>query len=174
MTGRRRGLVDDRHDGPSLWIPEAVAIATEELLRSYGGAEDHEGIVYWAGVTADCRAIVLTAASPTANTSRGSFATGVRANTDLVIELDRRGLHLVAQAHSHPGPDVCHSRGDDSGALVKYDGFWSLVVPNYAKQGLRDMRAVGVHLFQGHGFRRLSAASVAARVRVFPTAVDLR
>ena len=166
--------VDERCEGPCLWIGESLLAVTERLLRSYGGAHDHEGIVYWGGLELPQGAAALTAVSPVAITTWGSFRTERDTNTALVLTLASLGLSLVAQVHSHPGEWVDHSDGDDGGALVKFHGFWSLVVPNFAQLGMRNLEAVGVHLFDTGAFRRLGPSAVSSRVRALPIAVDLR
>lgn len=166
--------LDTRHDGLGLWLSEPVALETERLLRSYGGAEEHEGIVYWGGIETPRGAAVLTAVSPTAHTTWGSFQTGADANAELVSVLARFGQSLVAQVHSHPEDWVDHSDGDDAGALVRFVGFWSLVVPRFARRGMRPLHRCGVHLFQDGEFRRLSKEAVSARVHLVPAAADLR
>lgn len=176
MTGGRLQpiLTDERLRGPRLWIPEPVISETEQLLRSYGGAEDHEGIVYWGGIEIPGGAVVLTALSPTAATTWGSFRTEADANADLVMTLCRHELSLVAQVHSHPGDWVDHSDGDDIGALVRFQGFWSFVVPRFARAGMQPLHKVGIHLFKDSAFRRLGREAVTARVRVLPAMIDLR
>ena len=166
--------IDTRVDGPEIWLPESVAAETEDLLRSYGGTEDHEGIVYWGGAEATGGAVALTAISPSAVTTWGSFQTDADANTEIVSLLSRLGLSLIAQVHSHPGDWVDHSDGDDAGALVRFPGFWSLVVPRFARHGFRPLNRCGVHLFQSGEFRRLTEEAVSAQVHLVPAAVDLR
>jgi len=176
MTGSRLLpiLTDERLRGPRLWIPEPLLSETERLLRSYGGADDHEGIVYWGGIETSGGAVALTALSPTAATTWGSFRTEASANADVVLALARHELTLVAQVHSHPGDWVDHSDGDDAGALVRFQGFWSLVVPRFARSGMQPLQRVGIHLFEEGAFRRLGQNAVTARVHVLPVMVDLR
>ena len=173
--GRTRPMsVDHRVDGPRLWLPEGVVLKTARLLRSYCGPEEHEGVVYWGGMETPGGPVVLTAMSPTAATTWGSFRTDSDANAKLVLTLARLDLVLVAQVHSHPGDWVDHSDGDDSGALVRFQGFWSLVVPHFARGGMQHLSNLGIHLYDAGEFRRLSNEAAAARVRILPAAVDLR
>jgi hypothetical protein len=116
----------------------------------------------------------VAAVSPTASTTWGSFSTDLRSNAALIDALAQFELTLVAQVHSHPGNWVDHSDGDDAGAIVRFDGFWSLVVPNFARGGMLPLSAVGVHVFADGAFRRLSQGALAARVRAVPAAIDLR
>lgn len=166
--------VDSEPTGPLLYLSVAAILETERLLRTYGGGDDHEGIVYLGGLEMMGGAIALTALSPRARTTRGSFTTDTDANTDVVIALGQLGLSLVGQVHSHPGAWVDHSDGDDDGALVRFEGYWSLVVPLFARDGMRPIERCGVHIFRSGCFRRLTASAVGARVRLVPSAVDLR
>lgn len=175
--GGREGPVpaDDRTTtGPMLLLTEPVVDAIDHLLRSYGGEDDHEGVVYLGGVEAELGAVALVAISPVAATTRGSFRTDLDANTDVVGTLAELGLVLVGQVHSHPGDWVDHSDGDDEGALVRFEGYWSLVVPTFAREGMRPLARCGVHLYTSKEFRRLSTNAVRSRVSIIPTSVDLR
>lgn len=165
--------VDAKRRGPQLWVPVAVAKKTESLLRSYGKGR-HEGVVYWGGVESPGGSVVTTALSPRAATTWGSFQTDVDANFEVVGALSRMGLTLVAQVHSHPGSWVDHSEGDDAGALVRFEGYWSVVVPQYAKHGMQPLGMCGVHLFQGGAFCRLSSDALEGRVHLLPAGIDLR
>lgn len=175
MIGGRAGSVpsDDARSGRHLLIAESALTDTERLLRTYGRGQ-HEGIVYWGGLESTGVSAVLCAFAPDASTGRGFFRTEAEANARLVDELGRRSLTLVAQVHSHPGTWIDHSNGDDLGALVRFEGFWSVVVPSYAVAGMRPLAANGVHLFAGGQFMRLTDEAVGARVQVVPTSVDLR
>lgn len=166
--------MDDEQGGAVLHLPEPVVAETERLLRTYGGGEPHEGIVYLGGVEVGGQAVVLSALSPAAETTWGSFRTDLAANTEVVQALDRLRLVLVGQVHSHPGTWVDHSDGDDEGALVRFEGYWSLVVPVFAREGLCPLERCGVHRFQRGRFERLTVAALNARVQVVPPSVDLR
>lgn len=159
-------------DGRCLLVPAPVLVATAKLLRSYGRGR-HEGVVFWGGVEDGTRSVVLSAFSPTAVTTWGSFRTDTAANTALTLALARQGLALVGQVHSHPGRGVDHSHGDDEGAVVRFEGFWSVVVPDYAKAGV-SLSDCGVHLFCAGAFHRLTPEAVARRVLVVPVSEDLR
>jgi hypothetical protein len=175
MGGRLRPMMHDDHAaGPRLWIPGRLASSTARLLRTYGGLDEHEGIVYWGGIETHEGAVGLVALSPVAATTWGSFQTDADAHAGLVSHLARLNLTLVAQIHSHPGEWVDHSDGDDVGALVRFPGFWSIVVPRFAREGMLEPARLGIHLFQDGAFRRLGATAVASRVRVLPSLVDLR
>ena len=161
--------------GPVTHIPVHILDLTVELLRKSGTADEaHEGIVYWAGRRVENESFVMACIAPAARTTYGSFATSSETNARVVISLADAGLELLGQVHSHPGNSVGHSRGDDENALMPYDGFLSIVVPNYGRQGMNRLAICGVHIFEGSRFRRLSQYEVAARFRVVKELIDLR
>lgn len=167
--------VDSAVSGPQLFISDCVVAELDRLLPSYGDGDDHEGILYLGGLELPgVGAIVAVALAPEAKTSRGSFATDLMANTAVVTALGDLGLVLVGQIHSHPGEWVDHSDGDDDGALVRFEGYWSIVVPSFAARGVRPLSQCGVHVFTRGTFRRLTVEAVNKRVRVLPAALDLR
>jgi hypothetical protein len=160
--------------GPHLYLPESVVGETERLLKTYGGDDDHEGVVYLGGVEVAGGAVALVALSPIAETTRGSFQTDLDANTAVVRALGKYELSLVGQVHSHPGEWVDHSEGDDAGALVRFEGYWSFVVPAFAHRGMRPLTRCGVHIFRKGRFRRLNNPAIGARVHLVPSSADLR
>lgn len=175
MIGSRRAPIptDGMRTGPRLVIAEAVLAETERLLRTFGHGQ-HEGVVYWGGLEGSGVSAAVCAFAPSATTNYGSFRTDAEANGRLIEDLGRRSLRLVAQVHSHPGAWVDHSDGDDLGALVRFAGFWSLVVPSFAVAGMRPLTRCGVHVFADGQFRRLTEIAIEARVQVAPASVDLR
>jgi len=160
--------------GCQLVLSQAIVPEIGKLLRSYGDPEAHEGVVYLGGVETPEQSAALVAIAPVATTTRGSFRTDLAANAAVVSTLATQGLTLIGQVHSHPGCWVDHSDGDDEGALVRFQGYWSLVVPAFARRGLLPLTRCGVHLYDQGRFARLTEAAIAARVRVVPQAVDLR
>ena len=157
------------------WLATDLLDRTEDILRqSRDGKSLHEGVAYWAGrrITEGC--LLTTCIAPAAITSRGSFETSARANARVIAYLGTVGLELIAQVHSHPGDFVGHSDGDDRRALMPYEGFLSIVVPNYGRDGMRPFTKCGVHLFESSRFRRLTVDDVERRFRVVDSFVDLR
>lgn len=176
MFRRRRGSRKQESAPPPVtWIPAQLLDRTAQVLRQSGcDGLAHEGIVYWAGRRVVRENLVMTCIAPEARTTYGSFATTSHANARVVMYLADHGLELIAQVHSHPSAFVDHSDGDDERALMPYDGFVSIVVPRYARDGLRPLSSCGVHIFEISGFRRLSDAEVVARFHVVDDFADLR
>jgi hypothetical protein len=167
--------VDDAAAGRRLLIPASLIGEIERLLRSYRSDEEsHEGIVYLAGREQGGESIVLCVLSPSAVTSPGSFKTNSDANASVIRALAKLSLTLVGQVHSHPGSWVGHSHGDDIGAMVRFSGYWSLVVPWFARNGMLPLTSCGIHLYQDGRFHQLSDSAVFRRVYLIPASIDLR
>jgi len=160
---------------PAAWVSVGLLDRTAAVLReSRSRAESHEGVVYWAGRRMGHECFITTFIAPTAHTTYGSFDTTSAANAKVIMYLAKSGLELIGQVHSHPGPYVDHSDGDDERALMPYEGFYSVVVPTYASQGMRPLTTCGVHVFENSRFRRLSNAEILARFHIIDEFADLR
>jgi proteasome lid subunit RPN8/RPN11 len=151
-----------------------LAESARGLMQYRGPNGPHEGIVYWAGLSTLSHWIITSVILPKARTTSGSFRTSVQSNAETIGFLSDNGLELLAQVHSHPGTFVDHSAGDGFGALMPYENFLSVVVPNYAREGLFPLDTLGVHRFENGAFRRLSANDLAAALKVLPSCGDLR
>lgn len=160
---------------PLLIIPTGVAESTMRLLRSYLGihGENHEGIVYWAGLEGNQAVTVLTVLAPEARTAPRMFSTSPTSNARAVSTARQLGLSILAQVHSHPGRHVGHSGTDDERAFMPYEGFYSLVVPNYAAGDFTPY-SCGWYRFENGTFREKDGFWVKNQVCVVPSFVDLR
>ena len=92
----------------------------------------------------------------------------------VIVELSQHRLEFIAQVHSHPGTYADHSTGDSQGALMPFEGFVSVVVPNYGRSAIWPLCRCGVHRFEGGKFRRLSLDEVDQMFHVVPFLVDMR
>ena len=152
-----------------------VAQETAGFISSYGPAtESHEGVVYWAGVPFDEAWVVTTVMAPKATTTVGSYTTSALANAMVVSRVNELRLQLLAQVHGHPHGWVGHSDGDNTGAFMPYEGFYSVVVPWYGSRGLLPLTTCGIHRYEGGSFVRLSDDEIEDRFVLLPTGVDLR
>jgi len=157
------------------WVSVSVLEHTAQVLRQSGnGATKHEGIVYWAGRHLGSETVVTTCIAPAARSTWGSFSTSSGTNARVVMYLAEHGLELLGQVHSHPGAVVDHSDGDDERALMPYEGFVSIVVPRYGRNGLRPLTNCGVHVYENSRFRRLPESAVMSRFHVVDEFADLR
>jgi proteasome lid subunit RPN8/RPN11 len=159
----------------SVWMSCGLLLRTGEILRKSGTSDEaHEGVTYWAGHRAHNESFVTTVIAPFATTTSGSFVTSSASNAHVIAYLAKAGLELLAQVHSHPGRFVGHSRGDDERALMPYEGFLSIVVPDYARRGLMPLSTCGVHIFQAGTFRRMNETEIARCFHVVDETVNLR
>lgn len=165
---------------PSLLVTEEVCVETARGLRSHSPPhEDHEGVVYWAGVTDDelGAKLALSVIVPEADTTPGSYDISPVANASVVEAVHDHDVELVATVHSHPGEMTSHSERDSKAAQLPHEGYYSVVVPNYARDGVRPFTDCGVHVYRDGGFHELDSDTVQERVRAIPsppTYVDTR
>jgi hypothetical protein len=115
--------------------------------------------------------VVTTVIRPQQENTLGSFDVSCRANADIAVWLCDRKLKLLAQIHTHPGAYVGHSHGDDLGAPLAFNGFYSLVVPHYGRAGIQPLIQCGVHVFHGT-FLELSRDAAAQQIQIVPHAAD--
>ena len=156
-------------------VLNSVITHTCALLKSFAEKDMmHEGIVYWVGYETANLKVVTTCITPNAITTVGSFDTDEVANADVIRELSQWKSVLLAQVHSHPGRIVDHSDGDNERAFMPFNGFLSVVVPNYAARGMLPLTVNGFHLYHGGHFFRLSDRVVSKVISIVPNFVDMR
>lgn len=105
----------------------------------------HEGIVYLLGQTDGHASLIVTAYRPQASTNRGSFHVVETAMRPVVEAASTTGLQVVGQLHTHPG-DAYHSAGDETGALIRFNGFVSIVLPDYGTR-LPNFDGAALYMF---------------------------
>ena len=127
-------------------------------------ARGHEGIVFLLGQTDGFTSVALTVYRPVARTTRGSFHVDIIAMRQVVEAANAHGLQVVGQLHTHPG-EAFHSDGDIAGALIRFGGFVSIVLPEYGKH-LPDFRGAAIYIFSGCERRWIDLT--AADVSVLP------
>lgn len=160
----------------TIFVADEVVFLTRRLLLSYSKPHQfNEGIVYWAGKRSAKEVFIATASTPRAKTTPGSFHVSAVENARVIAAVNDVELELVAQVHSHPfRSHTEHSPGDDKMAFMPYEGFISIVVNDYAVDGLLPLTDCGVHVFRGGRFVRLSARQVQESFRILPAHVELR
>ena len=149
-------------DHPRIYIPRLILKKTTEHLRKYG-AQGNESLVFWAGIEAgDSSKFVTTCVYPRIQWSSGaSVSSDVIAGAEVVREVRRRGLEIIAEIHSHLGHWVGHSIIDDENPFVLANGNISIVVPCLGDEGMEPLCKCGIYLYSAKdGWRRLSEAKV--------------
>lgn len=131
-----------------------MSAACVEALRASLAPEiarGHEGIVYLIGQTDGFTSIAVAVFRPVATTTRGSFHVDTPAMRQVVEAANSHGLQVVGQLHTHPG-QAFHSDGDIAGALIRFGGFVSIVLPDYGAR-LPSLDGAAIYMFSA-GERR--------------------
>ena len=162
MMRRRRGRADpDRAQGdqsPSpltgvrtFAVPKRLVLATLDVLAE-AGREENEAFVLWGGVATGAAFEYRTMLVPhqVAHQMSSGLLVTVEGSALFAVnkELYERGEILAAQIHSHP-TDAFHSDTDDCYALVTLSGALSVVVPNFAREGLDGIDAWAWYRLEG-------------------------
>ena len=148
------------------YIRREVLEQTSRHLKKYG-KEQSESLVFWAGwVDEECNAHVTDCKIA----KDINWKLGVRVELDgmlqLMDELIKEDLILLAQVHSHPG-DFGHSYGDDLTASSYRKGYISIVVPNWGLIVLEDLSRCYVHEYEKNWeWKLLDKKEVRERFRV--------
>jgi len=118
----------------------------------------HEGVAYLFGLTNGATTVVVGAIRPESRTTSGSFNVSAVAMARVVRAATDTGLQVIGQIHTHP-VQAFHSDGDEDGARIAYDGFISIVVPNYGRL-LPSLDGAAVYFYRGGAFSELGPRSV--------------
>lgn len=120
-------------------VPGAVIRDTDNQLRAAGHSRS-ECFVLWSGVRDHDSFYIRTGHVPKQTGYRFSGGLCVRVEGDelhrLNVWLFDHHEELAVQVHSHP-TEAYHSETDDTYPIVTMRGGLSLVVPNFARTGLR-------------------------------------
>jgi proteasome lid subunit RPN8/RPN11 len=149
---------------PAATLPQPQLIITESALHAMKEnlapeiAKGHEGIAYLFGQTDGETTIVIGAIRPQALTTRGSFDVPSVAMTKVVRKANDTGLQVVGQIHTHPG-QAYHSDGDIDGARIAYNGFISIVVPDYGRH-LPSLVGAAAYFYRSKAFLKLQVSAI--------------
>lgn len=116
---------------PRLVLTQASLIALRAAMEPEIRKKE-EAIAYLLGTSTASRTLIVSVVRPVAETTPGSFSVTAAAMATVVRHAVNAGLQVAGQAHTHPGR-AYHSPGDDDGARIVYDGYVSLVFPDYGK-----------------------------------------
>lgn len=156
-------------------IAESVIEALERWLPTYRDPDgEHEGMALLCGIEWPNITMFMTAIFPAAETRPGFVRCSEQEFARASLAARRFRLGVLAQVHTHPGSVTLHSVGDDDMVRPRYEGMISIVVPHYARFGLRPLHGLGVHQLQDGIWVRIDAASIRERIILVPGGVDLR
>lgn len=129
----------------------------ENLVQSVAPSRDrgHEGVAYLLGQTDGNVTLAVLAVAPKARTTRGSFEVGPLQMSRVVRTAANFSLKVVGQVHTHPG-SAYHSEGDIEGARIRYDGYVSIVLPDFGRHIPRLEGAAVYHFRRDCGWRQLT------------------
>ena len=120
-------------------VPAEICEASDRGLRE-AGLTGNERFILWSGIICDARFEVRTMHSPRQTAYRLSDGLCVRVEAEelhgLNVWLYEHGERLGVQVHSHPR-EAFHSDTDDRYPMVTTLGGLSLVVPDFARYGVR-------------------------------------
>lgn len=170
MLKRLRGLLGSRNKKsgggyrevrtPSprrLLVTEAAVVGIGHCLAN-DIAVSHEGIAYLFGQTNGDTTLIVGAFRPDAETTIGSFKVSSLAMARVVRTATDAGLQVVGQIHTHPGA-AYHSDGDIEGARIAYDGYVSIVAPDYGRE-LPSFAGAAVYFYRKGAFSKLGLKNV--------------
>lgn len=78
-----------------------------------------------------------------------------------------RKLEVLADIHTHPGPDVGQSSIDKQHPMLPVVNHVALIAPRFGHTSRWSLREVGIHVFEGGGrWKRYDPRNSAAPIRV--------
>ena len=108
--------------------------------------QGQEGIAYMLGQSDGTTTLIVSIVRPQAQTTWGSFEVSSSAMAQIVRKSASLGLHVAGQAHTHPG-EAYHSKGDEEGARIAYEGYVSIVLPDYGRL-LPELDGMAAYMFR--------------------------
>lgn len=148
-------------------VPAELCDATDRRLRE-AGLDGNERFVLWSGVVREDRLLVRTSHCPKQTAYRLDGGLCVRVEGDelhrLNVWLYENAERLAIQVHSHP-THAFHSDTDDAYPMVTTLGGLSLVVPDFARYGVRGPKTA-LYRLSSLGWRRLSPTAARRVLRL--------
>lgn len=142
---------------PRLVITEPCYAGMLHCLSSFN-SKGHEGVSYLLGQTNGSVSVAIHSARPRAITTRGSFHVPPREMARVVGLATQYDLQVIAQVHTHPG-EAYHSDGDVDGAKIMFEGFFSLVIPDYGA-ALPQLTGAAAFIFTGQGWEPVPLSAI--------------
>ena len=120
-------------------LPRSCALQALDFMQQ-AGRRRVEGVALWAGRREGTTFRILRAIIPEQKSGTVEsgllYVVGGAELHRIALDLFDSGQQLVAQVHTHPGA-AYHSDTDDAYPIVTVQGGLSLVVPNFARGGLK-------------------------------------
>jgi hypothetical protein len=142
-----------------LKLPKSCIVDAIDWLF-LAGNKGVEGVALWAGRKEGDVFTILKTIIPQQNAGNVEqglvYFVGEDELFRISLELYDEGLQLFAQIHSHPGA-AYHSDTDDTFPIVTTIGGLSVVVPDFAKDGLEVEKWAVFQLLPQNGWTELGA-----------------
>ncbi len=139
-------------------VADEIIASTDSALRE-AGRHGFECFVLWTGARSGHDFIVRTTHVPEQTGYKLDSGVCVRVDGEALFRLNRwqyeHGETLGVQVHSHPRR-AYHSETDDTYPIVTALGGLSLVVPSFARAGLRGS-GVAAYRFSAEGWDEVEA-----------------
>ena len=135
-------------------LPKSCAQEAVNFMR-YAGRKGLEAVALWAGVREGATFRILRTIIP--KQLSGSLENGLMYVVEeselhrISLDLFDSRQQLIAQVHSHPGT-AYHSDTDDAYPIVTVLGGLSVVVPNFAREGVNPSTWAVYRLFPDVGW----------------------
>lgn len=150
------------------WVVEPI----EEHLRETG-RHSREEAAFLAGFPAsNDAAVATTAILPYTISTGGACELPLDVTARVIRVVKEMGGILLAQIHTHPGRYCDHSAIDDYWSIGDWPGFFSIVVPAFARFGLNRLFTGGAVIKERTNmleWRRLPTKEIKKRFRVIQT-----
>ena len=138
-------------------VPADLCDEADGQLRK-AGLDGNERFILWSGIVRDGRLLVRTLHCPKQTAYRLASGLCVRVEADelhrLNVWLYANAERLAIQVHSHP-TEAFHSDTDDDYPMVTTLGGLSLVVPDFARYGVRGPKTA-LYRLSSTGWQGLS------------------
>ena len=138
-------------------VPADLCDEADSQLRR-AGLDGNERFVLWSGIVRDDRLLVRTLHCPKQTAYRLASGLCVRVEADALHRLNMwlyaNAERLAIQVHSHP-TEAFHSDTDDDYPMVTTLGGLSLVVPDFARYGVRGPKTA-LYRLSSTGWQGLS------------------
>ena len=140
-------------------LPRYAVVMTSEcrdqLTERLRGSvrHEHEGIVYFVGLTTGSTSLALSAMAPEAAATAGSVDVSAFELGKVIRFAAMAELQVVGQLHTHPC-GAYHSDGDLTGMRIRHPGYFSIVVPKYGAE-LPSFRDAHTLMWTPAGFQEV-------------------
>jgi hypothetical protein len=147
-TGIRRRIPIPVQPG-HIYVPLSVLEATSRVMRRFGD-ENRECYVWWGGsFNSAGDGQVATMYCPEVPTDFGRIELDRHDLAALHAELRARDQVLLVELHTHPPGAGGQNEVDAAHPAATYDGFITVVVPDFAYPYLHDLRRCYVYAYAG-------------------------